>query len=73
MCVVYIIRTPTFHRRTTKMLNLEQQPIRCFVFKEIDVNGQLFFQHYRLSEDTLKLEIDDLLEEMDHWHLINRD
>lgn len=46
---------------------------RCFVFKEVDVDGETYFQHFKKSDDTYALELAQILNSSEHWQLLTQD
>ncbi len=46
---------------------------RCFVFQEIQVNGQTFFLHFKKCEDDYDIIPDVLLNPIEHRQLMAYD
>lgn len=46
---------------------------RCFVFREIDLDGEIYFQHYKASDDSSNIELFKILSDAEHWLLVNAD
>lgn len=50
------------------------QDCRVFVFKEIQINNQLMFQHYRTGTEFEDYIVEDmLLNPEQHWELLEED